>query len=194
MLHIIKHNEMQTHSYQFQKCFLNNFQLKCDISPLVHSQVVFPKSGDTSSALNYTTTVTALMPYQFSVPSEVQNAKPTLSEPALRECSNSILISVYKCNPFCCLLYCSIKYNSFPVSKGISPDDLLNISSHALSFMRSHVRFFTTQHHSVSPAWPRAVRNTGMYFHRKCYEKQKHLIWAEMLNLCSSPFHRLFAV
>lgn len=54
---------------------------------------------------NYTTTVTALRPYQFSILSEVQNAKPTLSEPTLKECSNGILISIYKPNPPCCLQY-----------------------------------------------------------------------------------------
>lgn len=61
------------------------------------------------------------------------------------------------------LLSPALQYQVFPTSKGISPVDLLNLSSHALSSIRSRIRFLTTQHHSVSPpARSTAVRNAGM--------------------------------
>lgn len=98
---------------------------------------------------NYKTTV---MPYQFSVLSEGQNVNPALDEDTSKECSKRIIFSIYRPNPFfCCLLYCNVKYKSYPASKGLT--QMIYLIFPLMPWvLRDHVISFTTRHHSMSPA------------------------------------------
>lgn len=129
------------------------------------------------------------MPQQFSILSEAQKAKPTPSEPTSKECSKSIHISVYKPNPFRCLLHIKVFqqvkgsaqmiYLIFPLTSWVPWDHILDPLQHN-----------TVVCHQHGPQQLETQACQG-----KCYEKQKHLIGTEIINSCAGTHftdHLLF--